>query len=227
MWDGELDDISEHYRVITLDLPGFGKSGINREVWSINQFGDDIILLIKELELENTVLVGHSMGGLVAVAAAAQSPENIKGLVIVDAIHDTKIISEDAKELAVKWFKASIKKGNVGAFNNIFQRPEFAERFNNMLPEEIPDFWFEKEGSIIYDILNWQNEEKTPALESIQQPIFLINGTDSETDVSSIKKYVKNLHVTVIPGTSHYPFWDKPDDFKKVLHENLETLIEQ
>ena len=62
-WNAQVDFFSPNYKVVTIDLAGHGKSDKNRNDWSIQAFGEDIVRVIKELNLSNIILIGHSLGG--------------------------------------------------------------------------------------------------------------------------------------------------------------------
>jgi sigma-B regulation protein RsbQ len=78
-WSAQVEYFKDHYRVITVDLPGHGASGNNRSVWSTEEYGKDIYALINMLGLKNVVLIGHSMGGDVILEAAVRCPDSVIG----------------------------------------------------------------------------------------------------------------------------------------------------
>lgn len=74
-------------RCVTIDLPGFGRSRAgNRSDWSLAAFGADVAAVIAELRYDNAILVGHSMGGAVALEAAIVDRERCRRLVAVDSL---------------------------------------------------------------------------------------------------------------------------------------------
>src|SRR5690348_6876673 len=77
---------SRSHRVIAPDLPGFGRSDAPARDYGIAAFADDIAWLCDELELQRPVLVGHSMGGAVALEVAAARPELPSAIVLLDPI---------------------------------------------------------------------------------------------------------------------------------------------
>lgn len=77
--DFKLDLIEEHYRVITVDLPGFGHSEPVEDV-SIEYYAEAVLAVLDMKNYTDVILVGHSMGGYTALALAALAPERIKGL---------------------------------------------------------------------------------------------------------------------------------------------------
>jgi sigma-B regulation protein RsbQ len=76
------------HRVVSLDLPGHGQSGTERENWSILGLGTDVRDLCDILALDDIVLVGHSMGAPVALAAAGQMVGRVRAVIAVDSLHN-------------------------------------------------------------------------------------------------------------------------------------------
>src|SRR5690606_19332415 len=73
------------HRVLALDLPGFGRSGPSG-AHAIGDYADDLAFLIDGLRLERPIVVGHSMGGMVAYELAARHPDPVGGAVILEAM---------------------------------------------------------------------------------------------------------------------------------------------
>ena len=88
-WDPVGDVLASSYRVVAPDLPGFGQSEKppeSRFPYGINTFADAVLDLYAGLELGRAVLVGHALGGAIAITLAARHPELISRLVLVDAL---------------------------------------------------------------------------------------------------------------------------------------------
>jgi pimeloyl-ACP methyl ester carboxylesterase len=75
--------LAEQYRIIAIDLPGFGKSSAPPTRWNYHQYAQHLNHLITDLKLKHITLLGHSFGGAVALQLAAIQPQ-IKHLVIID-----------------------------------------------------------------------------------------------------------------------------------------------
>ncbi|MCW3117021.1 MAG: alpha/beta hydrolase fold protein, partial [Chitinophagaceae bacterium] len=69
-WSEQVNYFKEHYTVVTMDLGGHGQSGVNRNIWTVQKFGQDVRAVIKQLELKNVILVGHSLGADAVLEAA-------------------------------------------------------------------------------------------------------------------------------------------------------------
>ena len=85
MWDKITPELSKRNRVITIDLLGHGKSDCLGYVHSMELFTETIAAVLKELRIRKCILVGHSLGGYVALAFAEQHPQKVKGLCLMNA----------------------------------------------------------------------------------------------------------------------------------------------
>jgi len=95
-WRHQLATFSTSHRVIAVDLAGHGESGTARERWSLDGLAQDVAELVTSLDLPDVVLVGHSMGGPVALLASAQLPGRVRGVACLDTLHnaETRITPE-------------------------------------------------------------------------------------------------------------------------------------
>jgi pimeloyl-ACP methyl ester carboxylesterase len=85
MWKDVVPELSKRNRIITFDLLGHGKSDCLGYVHSMELFAETIEVILKHLQIRKCVLVGHSLGGYVALAFAEKHPQKIKGLCLMNA----------------------------------------------------------------------------------------------------------------------------------------------
>ncbi|HZS39835.1 MAG TPA: alpha/beta hydrolase [Polyangia bacterium] len=83
VWSRNLDELSQHYRVVAIDLPGYGRSSKANYHYSMRFFARVVERVIEQLRLEHVVLVGHSMGGQIAITHNLLYPNRIDGLILV------------------------------------------------------------------------------------------------------------------------------------------------
>jgi len=91
-WAPLCDALAESHRVIAPDLPGFGaseKPPASRFDYHVEAFAEAIADVFAALELGRATVVGHCLGGAVALVLAARHPELVARLVLVDALCDT------------------------------------------------------------------------------------------------------------------------------------------
>lgn len=85
MWDYFIADFSKKYRIITIDLLGHGNTEPLGYVHSMEDNADVVHAVLSELKIRKAVLVGHSMGGYVALAFAELYADNVKGMVLLNS----------------------------------------------------------------------------------------------------------------------------------------------
>lgn len=97
MWeDFKQDLLEEKYKVITMDLPGFGRSSIQSDT-SIDDYADAVLEVLAAAKVDECILIGHSMGGYTAMAIAEKRPEILKGMVL---FHSHPYADSDEKKQA-------------------------------------------------------------------------------------------------------------------------------
>jgi len=84
-WIEVQDKLSKYFQVITLDLPGFGKSAMPPKGWEVSDYARFVSEFVKELNIDKFYLLGHSFGGSIAIKLSAQSPQKIRKLILVDS----------------------------------------------------------------------------------------------------------------------------------------------
>lgn len=85
VWEQFASLLYKRVRVITLDLPGHGISEVKGKIHTMEYLADTVVSMLDALAIERAVVVGHSMGGYVALAAAERHPERLAGLVLLSS----------------------------------------------------------------------------------------------------------------------------------------------
>ncbi|HEY2812693.1 MAG TPA: alpha/beta hydrolase [Acidimicrobiales bacterium] len=79
----QFDYFSSSNRVVSVDLPGHGESAVP-EVYTIEGFASDVAVLARDLQLGRSVVFGHSLGAMVALALSQDAPELVRGVALID-----------------------------------------------------------------------------------------------------------------------------------------------
>ena len=107
------DDLSLHFDVITVDLPGHGKSPIEFETYTVEAYAKEIVDVLKSEKIEKACWLGHSLGGYITLAALANQLFPIpKAILLHSAVNAD---SEEVKKKRTSQQQA-IKKNGVRAF---------------------------------------------------------------------------------------------------------------
>ena len=224
VWDYQIDHFSQAYKVVAVELAGFGDSGNNREEWTMKAFGEDVAAVLKELDLRNVILIGFSMGVPVVIEAAELSPEVIKGIVLVDflqnieAVYSKKFISSNNKSLMNLVTDLTIEKAMSFFVTN---KEELGNRYISMVKDAKKIGWSES----LKNAWQWCNDDCVKSLQQIQAPVISINTDQSPTNVEAFQKYVPSFKAKIVTGTGHVIPWELPDEFNRLLEETIQEFM--
>lgn len=227
IWDRQIEHFSKKYRVVAVDLPGFGKSGSNRQNWSISAFGKDIHAIIDKLQLENVVLVGFSLGAGVAVECAKGDKNAIAGVIIVDNLQNIELTYEpqtiaymDSVYMDLVLNPTKEKMLGGGFFKK--NPDESYNRILTMLNENTKIGW----SNSLKGYFNWQNDSCIEAIKGISVPIISINSDAVPTNVEAFEKYAHSYQLKTVSDTGHVIMWDQTDEFNQLLEESIQEIFE-
>jgi esterase len=230
---GNLDNLSglrrqlsDDYQVLSVDLPDHGKSSYSAK-FSFNDYAKKLIAVIEELGIEQIALIGHSLGGKVAMQMAVNHSDNISKLVVIDIapvaypprhnnvieglnnINLTKITKRSAADLALQPY---IEEASTRMFllKGLYQdHGQFKWRFNLPL--------LERDYSLLSAAINISNPYDKPAL--------FIKGEHSDYIQLAHKKSIlaafPKAQSKVISNTGHWLHAEKPELCGKIITKFL------
>jgi len=223
-WQPHTASLAQSNRVVALDLPGFGASGTNRNSWTMEQFGQDVVAVIRALGAERVVVVGFSMGGAAVLEAARLVPERIAGVVLVDIFQDpdAKYSESFIEEFVIRnrssWHDPSFVRAS--AFSP--ETPDsLIRRYIESTPASPPQYWWEA----IRGFFRWADTKLIPIVSGLSLPVVAINAARPPTNSAAWQKYVPSFKVQTMSGLGHLGvIWEKTDEFDRLLLNFTETF---
>lgn len=221
-WAAQVAPLSESFQVITVDLGGHGEAGSGRWPWTIDSFGRDVAAVVEAVNPEEIVLVGHSMGGTVAIAAALHLGERVKGVVWVDTykrLGSTRSDEEIQKVLAP--FRANFRDATEAYVRGMFP-PDADETLVRRVAEDMaaapPSIAVAAlEQSMTY------GRTVTAHLNGLEAPIIAINGEQPPTDMPSMRE--QGVQVVTMAGVGHFPMMEAAEPFNNLLIEMVSERL--
>jgi pimeloyl-ACP methyl ester carboxylesterase len=126
IWENDfLEGLSSEFTVITVDLPGFGKSPLPDEQITIHGIASHLTDWLKLKGLKKSLIIGHSLGGYITLAMIARSPEKFAGFGL---LHSTALPDSDEKKQSRSKTIEFIEKNGTLAFTTNFIPPLFADK---------------------------------------------------------------------------------------------------
>lgn len=221
-WQSQVDYFSPYFRVVTLDLAGHGQSGINRNEWTIQGFGEDVQAIIKGLGLKNVILVGHSLGADVMLEVATQHPAPIISLIAVDYFKQagTELPQELRKQVV-----DNLKKDFPTTSENYARTGLLTSQTDSTLTKRII-----KSYRIANPIMGTQSitalfdypEREGELLGQLKWKLYLLNVAYTPTNKKLLQKFTGGgFELIQLKGTCHFPMLEHP----QALNEALDGVI--
>jgi len=184
-WSKNIAELRKHYRCIALDLPGYGKSSRGTYSYDMSFFSEQVSQFLRQLSLKKPIIVGHSMGGQIALTLALQQPQQVGKLVLVaPAGFETFTDQERA------WFQQVYTPAVVRATPPAQIERNFALNFHESDFPEDAHFMYEdrlqmRADTALYEaycqmipqcVLGMLQEPVFDRLSDIQQPTLILFG---------------------------------------------------
>jgi pimeloyl-ACP methyl ester carboxylesterase len=214
VWDDFGDRFKNSNTVITPDLPGFGKSPVLPPGFSLAQVAEQLIQLVLDEALNNCVLIGHSLGGYVALAMAEKRPDLFAGMGL---FHSTAYADSADKKQSRNKAIEFVNKNGAKAFATNFITPLFADP-NDAAIEKVKKIAAESSESAVigYTLAMRDRPDQTKTLKSFKKPtLFLAGDKDPGIPVESIHKQAavcQNPEIHVLSNVAHMAMFERPEE---------------
>ncbi len=226
-WDAQLPYLAQKYKVVAIDLTGHGGSGLDRKEWTMGAFGEDVVAVVNKLDLDQVVLIGHSMGGFVILEAARRIPERVIGLVGVDTLQnfEGKVTQEQIDEMLTP-----LRSNFVEATRN-FVRTMFTPNSDPALVEKIVADMSSAPQEVglgaLEGYVDFQNNEIILVLQEVQAPITCINSDQYPTNVEANQHYAPSYKAVIMSGVGHFNMIEDPETFNRLLEETVQEFVQK
>jgi pimeloyl-ACP methyl ester carboxylesterase len=212
---------SGSHRVIAPDLPGFGRSDAPERDYGIAAFAADISWLCDELDLSRPVIIGHSMGGAVALEVAAARPDLPSAIVMLDPIPIAPLPALAAQ-------REQLAEALAGpAFSEVFRQFAEARMFQQtddpVLRARIVDDMCATPQHVLAptfaSLSRWTGED---AASRIAIPVLLITAGDGlPADMARTRELLPKLQHCRAVGAGHFAHAMAPDQINTMIDEFL------
>ncbi len=225
-WSYQSDGFCGQYQVVTIDLPGYGQSGRNRDNWSIEQFGEDVDHLINQLQLKNVVLIGHSMGGDIILETALKN-DKVIALVGVDNFKDVEMEFNQQIQEEINGFLQILEENYSEVASAYAEGALFHPKTDPMVMQRVVDNIQGADSTIAVASLKQlfeYTQQEAQKLSKLKQKLFLINSSYTPTDTAALKRTGVDYQLLQIHETGHYPMIEKPGEFNQLLKQVLAEI---
>ena len=223
MWDGQIAEFKDRYRILVYDTRGHGASGAPGGAYALGQLTEDLLALWKRIGVSKTHFCGLSMGGMIGQLLALEHPEMLDRVVLADTGH------AQTPETLKQWqdrIQTAESKGMQPLVQPTLER-WFTEPFRKAKPDIVGQI-----GNLIAKtpVAGYvgcchaiSKLSTTARLKGIKLPVLAIAG---EQDVAAagtryIGENVPGAKLVMIPQAAHIANVEQPAAFNRALREFL------
>jgi sigma-B regulation protein RsbQ len=224
-WKNQVGPFAADYRIVTLDQAGHGESGKDRKTWTTAGLAGDVEAVVKGLGLKRVILVGHSMGGPVALLAAKRMPGTVVAVIGVDTLQNAEFkmpeeIRKQFMDAFEKDFKGTMQLGLNGMLH---------EKTDTELKKWLVTRAEAQDQKMAIGLMrDMSGLDSKTLLKEARVPVRCVNSAGgfqffTPTDIEVNKKYADYNAVT-IADVGHYPMLEKPAEFNRKLSDVLKEF---
>lgn len=208
------------YRAVTMDLRGHGQSSVGWDDHTCAALGSDMLALAAHLDGGPAILIGNSMAGGAAAWAAAEAPDALAGLVLIDPF---------ARNVPMSWWKAALFKAVmhtafVGPWAPAAWGAYYASLYPTQKPADFADYKARLVASLkepgrmaaLQAMMRTDRNDVEPRLGAVRIPALVVMGSsdpdfDDPADEAAAMADLVRGKVAMIVGAGHYPHAEMPE----------------
>jgi pimeloyl-ACP methyl ester carboxylesterase len=223
-WQMVMNQLANQYRCVAFDLRGHGDSDAPVTDYSVNTMAGDVAELVKVLEIQDFILVGHSMSGKVALAFASRQPVGLRALLLVAPSPPLPepIPDDDRQQLLDGYGQWSAAEQTA---EKITVRPVSVEAKEQIIADNLRtakpawDAW----------LMSGSREDITDRMPMIRVPVSIIAGLEDKALSSDVQPkmtlpYLKNATFDTVPDAGHLLPWETPNQLVNFIQKKISAL---
>ncbi len=207
-------------RIFAVDLPGHGKSGgVGHH--AVDDYAEEILKFLKALKLNAAILVGHSMGGAIALHVAIRSPKRVLGLGLVGSGARLRVAPAILQSASDPSTFADAVRLIIGA--------SFAPQTHARLKELAAQRMSETRSAVLYgDFLACDAFNATEQISKISLPTLLLCGAEDKMTPSKYSEFLRDripgAQMALVPDAGHMAMLEQPEGVGRILSDFLNTI---
>ncbi len=229
MWRNFAESMSTQYRVICPDLPGFGDSVLTHPIQSLEEVAEQLESWLQELQIQNPIVLGHSLGGYVALALLERMGDRIRA---IGLLHSTAFEDDLEKKEMRNRVLTFLKKHGAVKFVTSFVPQLFPEHRRIELAEAMEQAIEDGkrsslEGLLAYTVAMRDRKDRMEVLRQFAGPKLLLAGTlDASVKIESSRaQQGAYTHYTELEGVGHLGMVEEKEKTLAVVESFVKEVL--
>jgi pimeloyl-ACP methyl ester carboxylesterase len=224
-WPEQMKHFSRAHRVLAVDLRGHGGSDAPEQRYTMQGFADDVSWMWAQLGVQRPVMVGHSLGGLIALELAASRPEQVRAVVLVDSVLlPTSDRAGLVRDLVAALRSAEGTQALRDYYTTLFGPYDDPTRMAWIL-DEVARTPARVTSSILEESLaSWDDAD---ALVRCEAPLLYLDASTPNADLARAASLRPQLMVGRTIGSGHFSPCEVPEQINAMLERFLAVGLER
>jgi pimeloyl-ACP methyl ester carboxylesterase len=226
-WLGTMETLKNEYRCYALDFWGFGDSGKRRSSFQVSDFVGLVDQFMERLGIESAPIVGHSMGGTVAMCLALNKPKRVQRVIVVgspivgDSLNIFLRLAGKPWIASIVWHLPTALQFGIKAFSPYIVVNDWHEWYQ-MITRDLSRTTLEAFFSSINSLHKTDLRAQLPAMTKPVMGIYGIgDNVVAPNQANLISRSAPISRIKLMPGSRHFPMLDEPQAFNAQLAEFL------
>ena len=227
-WRAQVPFFSKKYQVVVLDLAGHGHSGLNRTVYTMAAFGEDVKAVADMIGSNRVILIGHSMGGSVIAEAARLMPERVIGLIGVDTLENIETpMTPDAGKKMMAPFEKDFPAG-CRQFVGDMILPKTDPRLRHWILSDMSSAPPAVAMSGLKEMIaQFITGEAARIFDQVRVPVMSVNGSLWPVNFEANRRHMLSYDAIVLNDADHFLMMDKPRAFNHALKKAIKMILKK
>jgi pimeloyl-ACP methyl ester carboxylesterase len=214
IWDDFAAQLEKSFRIIQVDLPGFGQSEPLPSSFSIEDVAREVLNALSVLKVQECIVAGHSLGGYIALSMVEQQPQTFSKLIL---LHSTAYPDSSEKKENRNKVVDFVNRNGALAFTSGFIPPLFADQ-NHPAIETVREIAIQANRDVVigYTVAMRDRPDRTSLLKQFHKPILIIGGEkDQAIPLDSIRSQAllsPQIRLHVLREAAHMGMFEKPQE---------------
>ena len=235
VWYPQVSELSKRLQLIVMDPRGIGRTTHAGGFYTVEQFAYDIVALLDALGVESAHVLGHSMGGRIALALTLDFPGRVRSLIMAASGSGpaTRPDTGTFPGLGIGFISELVEKGFEKHIRDELIETDIylTDAFRASHPKETQEFfeaaskYYAKWPEFLRLVTARQNYEGTHRLGDVKVPVLIAvgdkdsGGSNHVYQAHAMKARIPHAELTVLPGQSHGFFWEAPQETNEWIAE--------
>ncbi len=214
-FDSMIDSLSKSFRVLSLDLPGFGQTDKPEKDWFLDDYIEFVLMFLEKINVQPDYLIGHSFGGRIILKALAQKKMSPKKVVLIASAGVTKV---NTTRNGFFMLLAKLGKLVIGFLLLPSLQKKIKQRFYHFVQSD-----YSTAGVLTGTYLNIIREDLSNLVKDITVPTLLIWGSNDKAtllaDANFLAREIQDARLEVFEGKSHFVHKEEPEAVSDLIKE--------